>query len=1069
MKTAKVNQQNQIHFRRIILKRKIFNVLFALVLALSLGLVMAVPVSADVGITTADADVNADTFVTGLYTELPAIVIAESAAAEIATITIVLDAPGGFEFRTTLNPDVVVTGGGGLVATFTSISTTQLTINVATASSSSPDTLTIGGTIPIGVRPTTGTLTTDDITMSAGTITGVTIGTTPFGTLTMVVGAVTQLAFDTQPAGSVSGSALTTQPVVEAQDQFGNTDTAYVTDVIASEDDAGTLTGTLTVTPIAGVATFTDLVYTATADAETFEIDVASGALTPATSSTVTSKLGVTVTPASGGGTISSDDESGVWTTLGSIVITEGAFGDIAASTFVLTIPTGFEFQPSPVPDVVVTGSGELVATSPLVITGSTIAVTITVASSSDTNVLTIGGGGVPIKVKPTAGGTPLTTGDILMTSGTIEGVTATTNFGTLTMVVGTVTQLVFTTQPAGSISGSPLTDQPVVEAQDVQGNTDAAYVTPIVASEDDPGDLTGTLTAIPVAGVATFTDLVYTATANAETFEIYVTDGTLNVTSSTITSYIEVTLTTASGGTAISADTYATGAYTELGPIIITEAALGTIATVTIVLDAPGGFEFRTTLDPDVAVTGTGGLAATFGSISTTQLTINVGTASSSSPDTLTIGGINPIGVRPAAGTLATGDILMTAGTIEGLSGSTNFGTLTMVVGAVTQLVFDTQPAGSVSGFDLTTQPVVEAQDQFGNTDAAYVTNVVASEDDLGTLTGTLTVTPIAGVATFDDLVYTATVDGETFQIDVASGALTPATSTSVNSNVVATKILVTTAPASIENIVSMTQPVVAYVDAQNTVDTGITSSDTITITEDGTGSITAGSTTVTASSGVVAFSGLVYTGTGGEAVTFTFTDNTGGAQDFSLDAVVSVVTVYDVILTLSEGWTLFSTDNWIDAASSTWIDTYVQFLKYTPTGFLSANLTDDLKPVEALYAQMGSDGGDLGIIYSTGMQGISTKELVAGWNLVSSATLDDADVVFSPLRYALIGGQQGVSLTTVVAQGTYNLYGTVFNLSALTDDHWGVPGLQSETLDPFEGFWVHMNAATSFSVIPD
>jgi hypothetical protein len=104
----------------------------------------------------------------------------------------------------------------------------------------------------------------------------------------------------------------------------------------------------------------------------------------------------------------------------------------------------------------------------------------------------------------------------------------------------------------------------------------------------------------------------------------------------------------------------------------------------------------------------------------------------------------------------------------------------------AADHLVFTTQPAGSVSGFALTTQPVVEARDHSGNKDIGYVTNVIASENEAGTLTGTTTQAAVAGVATFTNLVYTATADGQVFQIDVASGSLTPATSNNVVSHVV-------------------------------------------------------------------------------------------------------------------------------------------------------------------------------------------------------------------------------------------------------------------------------------------
>ena len=175
-----------------------------------------------------------------------------------------------------------------------------------------------------------------------------------------------------------------------------------------------------------------------------------------------------TVTPASGGGAISADDAGGAWTTLGSIVITEGAAGDISADDFVLTIPAGFEFDTTSVPDVAVTGTTpQLAANSPAAITATTITVTVTAASTTETdNALTIGGV-TPIKVRPTAG-TPLASGEIHMTSGTINGVDGTTNFGTLTEVHGVATQFVIINPADGTVDAAITV---TVQLQDQYGN----------------------------------------------------------------------------------------------------------------------------------------------------------------------------------------------------------------------------------------------------------------------------------------------------------------------------------------------------------------------------------------------------------------------------------------------------------------------------------------------------------------------------------------------------------------------------------------------------------------------
>ena len=71
----------------------------------------------------------------------------------------------------------------------------------------------------------------------------------------------TQLAYTTQPAGSVSGSALTTPPVVAAQDAAGNTDTGFAETVTLTESSSGNLSNA-TATAASGVATFTGLTIT---------------------------------------------------------------------------------------------------------------------------------------------------------------------------------------------------------------------------------------------------------------------------------------------------------------------------------------------------------------------------------------------------------------------------------------------------------------------------------------------------------------------------------------------------------------------------------------------------------------------------------------------------------------------------------------------------------------------------------------------------------------------------------------------------------------------------------------
>src|SRR3954469_22624347 len=66
----------------------------------------------------------------------------------------------------------------------------------------------------------------------------------------------------------------------------------------------------------------------------------------------------VTLTPATGGTTISADTTAGTFTALTGPVLSEGATGDIGAGTIVLNSPAGFEFDTNSAVTVAVTGSG---------------------------------------------------------------------------------------------------------------------------------------------------------------------------------------------------------------------------------------------------------------------------------------------------------------------------------------------------------------------------------------------------------------------------------------------------------------------------------------------------------------------------------------------------------------------------------------------------------------------------------------------------------------------------------------------------------------------------------------
>ncbi|MDO9580696.1 MAG: hypothetical protein Q7J06_09060, partial [Bacteroidales bacterium] len=188
----------------------------------------------------------------------------------------------------------------------------------------------------------------------------------------------------------------------------------------------------------------------------------------------------------------------------------------------------------------------------------------------------------------------------------------------------------------------------------------------------------------------------------------------------------------------------------------------------------------------------------------------------------------------------------------------------------------------------------------------------------------------------------------------------------------------------------------------------------------------------------------------------------------------VFAAPATYDVLINLNDnGWTLVSTDKYILSSgdnTSAFLGSVSLIYKYTDSGYLSATVAD-LKPVEAIYVKTTGTDGQLGLNYSGAVPVPSSKDLVAGWNLISSATANNAAAVLSPLRYVQVGEQQGVGLTTLVSQGSYNLSGVSFYLATLTDADWSAvapTSLAFTMLSPFDGYWVYMNVAKSFGVIP-
>ena len=139
-------------------------------------------------------------------------------------------------------------------------------------------------------------------------------GSSTSSSLNISAAAATQLVFTTQPISTTAGSAITPAVEVSVEDSYGNLEagdnTTTVTVALGSNPGSGTLTGTLTQTVIAGVASFTTSAangYTLTAASNpshgsstslSFNISAAAATQLLFTTQPISTTAGSAITPA---------------------------------------------------------------------------------------------------------------------------------------------------------------------------------------------------------------------------------------------------------------------------------------------------------------------------------------------------------------------------------------------------------------------------------------------------------------------------------------------------------------------------------------------------------------------------------------------------------------------------------------------------------------------------------------------------------------------------------------------------------------------------------------------------
>ena len=181
------------------------------------------------------------------------------------------------------------------------------------------------------------------------------------------------------------------------------------------------------------------------------------------------------------------------------------------------------------------------------------------------------------------------------------------------------------------------------------------------------------------------------------------------------------------------------------------------------------------------------------------------------------------------------------------------------------TILAFLVQPSNANTGATITPGVQVEVQYAGGRVNSATdsITIAIGTNPGSGTLSGTLTVSAVGGVATFSDLSINNA--GTSYDLTASSGGLTGDTSSSFDIiGAVATQIAFFAQPVNtiygdiIDSIVPTTYVQIEIQDADGNRVTSATNSVIIALGTDPTGASLSGTLTVNASAGLATFSTL-------------------------------------------------------------------------------------------------------------------------------------------------------------------------------------------------------------------
>ena len=199
---------------------------------------------------------------------------------------------------------------------------------------------------------------------------------------------------------------------------------------------------------------------------------------------------------------------------------------------------------------------------------------------------------------------------------------------------------------------------------------------------------------------------------------------------------------------------------------------------------------------------------------------------------------------------------------------------TLTATTGAATQVALGTPVSSTTAaGALLSPQPIAYIEDSAGNiVNTTASVQMAISSGTGGSITGTATISAVAGTATFSGISIGG-VAGTQYGLLFSSGSLSSASANITVYAGSANSIALTTQPAGYPNgAPAIVQPVVSLTDAFGNIANYY--SDTITATVS-TGATLTGTTSVATASGSATFANLGVSGTPGSQYTLTFTNS--------------------------------------------------------------------------------------------------------------------------------------------------------------------------------------------------